>query len=365
VETTLTNQTRLFDLEREIHQLFIEFSFPDVVAEKLLEKYSNQNIPIQNLRLLCTFFMRCGFWGPMLEFLIPMIRKGHPIPWAHLTDCIHLSSDKDDKLNAALFDGAKEFNQLEELARSIFLDQNFPTLRELREKSAQEIRQRFDKKKRELMAKAQILQSQDLNEAENLVMRELIMMAENDSEIIELKKRRRELQHSRLLKQTKNAHRLPLEIYERRTNEEDEIIAVIDENLHQILAEQFAHLPNSSLSPSLAYDFAIMHFFWGHFPSAYTFVRLAPPSANSKWLAAEILLRQRKFLDLLSLLTHYEIQFSNEPESLTAIIYLRAQSYWGLGQKAQALSLMEELVHVQPQYKNAASILTKWRLEVE
>ena len=86
-------------------------------------------------------------------------------------------------------------------------------------------------------------------------------------------------------------------------------------------------------------------------------------NSSTRWLKLELLLCNRRFVEALDLALELEIAEADDPETTFAINYIRAQAFWGLGQKDQALALIESLSRVRPNYRSIHSLKHKWSLE--
>src|SRR5690606_30020977 len=97
------------------------------------------------------------------------------------------------------------------------------------------------------------------------------------------------------------------------------------------------------------------------FETALEIIDLAPIEEEAlAWLRLEALLGCRRFIELLTELTNMEMALSHEPETFFATAYLRAQAFWGLGQKHNAIEVLEGLLASRPHYRAASSLLTLW-----
>ena len=87
----------------------------------------------------------------------------------------------------------------------------------------------------------------------------------------------------------------------------------------------------------------------------------APETFAGEWLKAEILFESGRFLDLLKHVEHIEKNLSTSPESTYGAVYLKAQAYFGLGQKDIAIQMLESLSQIRPAYRSTEALLHQWR----
>ena len=112
--------------------------------------------------------------------------------------------------------------------------------------------------------------------------------------------------------------------------------------------------------PERGLDLTMLFWFLELYPQALIVLEIGSESPGSSWFRIEILLELRRFVDALDELKNLETKFAQDSETPFAIIYLRAQALYGLGQEAQALELMRSLVNVRPEYRSARSFISKW-----
>jgi hypothetical protein len=117
----------------------------------------------------------------------------------------------------------------------------------------------------------------------------------------------------------------------------------------------------------LARDFALQNY-WQDSPDwGLEFIAEARLNPDEKqfqslvWLRCELLLKGRRFLQLLDELDRWEASAANDPDQVVGILYLRAQALFGLGQTVSAIELMEMIASSLPGYRSAGSFLNTWR----
>ncbi|MNL11546.1 hypothetical protein D3C87_1323860 [compost metagenome] len=124
--------------------------------------------------------------------------------------------------------------------------------------------------------------------------------------------------------------------------------------LHDSLIEAAAE------NPELAADLAIAAVMFEMPETALKVLEFAEADASMIWLRMEVLLMARHFIELLNEISKTEVMFAHEPETFFATAYLRAQAFWGLGQKHTAIEVMEGLLISRPHYRAASALLSVW-----
>lgn len=137
--------------------------------------------------------------------------------------------------------------------------------------------------------------------------------------------------------------------------ENTEVVTQIQQHLTQ-LSEQLAHT-----APDQIYNLAIVAMHFELFDLSLSIIEKAPKTFSSEWLKAEILFESGRHLDLLKHIENIEKQLTTTPEATYGATYLKAQAYYGLGQKDIAIQLLESLSQVVPSYRSTEALLHEWK----
>lgn len=109
-----------------------------------------------------------------------------------------------------------------------------------------------------------------------------------------------------------------------------------------------------------ALDLAIAFWFMEDYNRALEILEYAPPGPSAEWMRAETLFHARRFVEALEQLNMLEVKYVENPESMFAVSYLRAQCLQELGQQATALEILQSIVRVRAQYRSAHALILKW-----
>lgn len=109
-----------------------------------------------------------------------------------------------------------------------------------------------------------------------------------------------------------------------------------------------------------AFDLAVAFWFMEDYNRALEILAYAPPGLSSEWMRAEGLFEARRFVEALEQLNLLEVKYVEDPESIFAVSYLRAQCLHELGQHATALEILQSIVRVRAQYRSAHALILKW-----
>ena len=78
------------------------------------------------------------------------------------------------------------------------------------------------------------------------------------------------------------------------------------------------------------------------------------------WLYLEILMINRRYLEVLSLLPAIEKGYSDSPDTFLACTFLRSISLWNLGEKNSAIEVLQAVVEIKPNYRSSDVLLAEW-----
>ena len=126
-----------------------------------------------------------------------------------------------------------------------------------------------------------------------------------------------------------------------------------------LLAE--ATQSHCEMNSSTCYDFAIGFVFMGAYAEALNCLHRESLTPREVWLKAELLLKDHRFVEALEFCNEIEKSFSDLPETAFSSCYLKAQALYGLGDRLNALELLEGLVSVRPDYRSAEIMLRRWK----
>lgn len=330
------------DLEQVIGQLLFKFkSEPDLLNKENITAFAN-------------FLLTTEKYQNLILFVLDHIQEENVyIPWPYFLEALGRSKiTLETQLIEALQTGIADTQMKSEASRSLELSGQIPLLTEWHEERKYNTQKRYKNNKSQLIAQLLILRTQQLLEEEKKLLQQLQKLYPDDYEVAQ--------------QITEQKQRSALDIMKRyspkRKNEfKDEKIEDSDpeliNTLQNILSSLFEHARQDN---SMAFEFAVAAYMFEAYDVAFNILNLSPQTPSSIWFRLELLLKCRRFVELLAELTQVEIFFANEPETFFATAYLRAQALWGLGQKHSAIQVLEGLLISQPQYRAAGALLSIW-----
>ena len=116
----------------------------------------------------------------------------------------------------------------------------------------------------------------------------------------------------------------------------------------------------SQQNPQFCYDLALAFVFMGYPKNGAWILRQSLSSIPERWLYLELLVSSHQYPEALGMISAWEPQCSNKPSMAYALIYLKAQCYYGLGQKEKGKKLLSSIASVRPDYRLASQRLAQW-----
>ncbi len=301
----------------------------------------------------CRFLFLSGHYQKLIEiFLRQAEKKGEnldssSLPWLLLFESIlRLESFIPSYIRSSLFDLMKELDLKPELARSERGRKAIPELQEefdhLRDTSEENIKSL----KHSLFEQARAYDIQNLTDLQKRTLSRIEKIDPTDSRIKTEKQRLIEKSALDVLSRKSMFHQRDI----LRDTSDDEFSEVAALVAKQLQGEQDPH------------EVAVVLATWG-FPqlSLNMIESMAEPTVEGSWLKCDLLHELGRYAELLAFLYTIENSFTEDPETFFKTTYLRAQAFWGLGQKEKAIETMESLLTTKPQYRAGQTLLTLWR----
>lgn len=341
--------------ELEIKAVLDEESDPQLRVDRLLASFQNSepDFSADRITTLARFLLKGGFYKELIEFVLNhWTDKSFPIPWPYFLEAIALSrTEIPPDLSAALLKGIDDSGARQEASRSKALDGMIPAMKAERADRRLQSLKFYRRQKEALLEELMTLRTQQLYEQERRVLETLKKMFPGDADVA------REISNhkNRYALEILNRHRRFKKNLRAESFEQDPQVDKIKPVMEQLLTEAAVD------HRSMAADFAIAAATLDLWETSLEILNLAEDTTPNRWLRLELLLAAGHHVELLQELTSIEIKESGDHETFSATAYLRAQAMWALGQKDQAIEIMESLLAASPQYRSGVSLLTLWR----
>lgn len=342
-------------IELEIQNLLKQTEDLGEVGSRVVSSIesSPDNFTLDNINALSRFLLSAGLQALLIEFVLRHIEnEAFPIPWPYFLEALSsFTGELDEKVIKALVEGIEEDNAQSEAARSLALRQEIQNLGEWRSNRKYRIHKDYLNNKRNLLDQLITLRTQQLYEQEKSLLQRLQKLYPGDSDI------RREV--------NEHKQRYALEILARRTPRGRTITTEelapkdleVEKALEALMISMHEH---AEQMPEMAFDFAIAAFMLEAYEDSLSLLSFSPESDSLIWFRLEVMLKCRRFVELLTALAQVEVIYAHDPETFFATAYLRAQALWGLGQKHTAIEVMEGLLAARPHYRAGSALLSIW-----
>lgn len=117
-----------------------------------------------------------------------------------------------------------------------------------------------------------------------------------------------------------------------------------------------------STNPDLIYQYAIaLTQIELHHEALGILDHINPLSLSQAWLKLYLLKGTEQFLPALEFLDTFDSFQGEETSTTPAVQYERALVYWHLNQTSKALGLLEDLILIHPEFRDASTLIRQWR----
>ncbi|XGC79711.1 hypothetical protein ACES2L_10260 [Bdellovibrio bacteriovorus] len=342
-------------IELEIQNLLNEVTDLDVVCDRIIDylEASPDRFTQDNINALSKFLINSRSYLRLVAFVLRHIdNENFPIPWPYFLESLGLIGEEiDSKTLKALTEGIEEDAAESEASRSRAL-RSLEALGEWRSNRKYKIHKDYLNNKRQLLDQLITLRTQQLYEQEKKLLQRLQKLYPGDKEILhEVGQHKQRYALEILQKRTPKNRGIKTEEYNVKDPEVEKALEALLASLHEY----------AETNPDMAFDFAVAAFMFESYEAALSILEFSPESPALMWFRLEVLLKCRRFVELLNELAKVELALAEDPETFFATAYLRAQALWGLGQKHTAIEVMEGLLASRPHYRAASALIVVWR----
>lgn len=348
-------------LELEINTLFQEGNTLETVCDEMISKYSKLDVlSPSEIESLSHFLTTAGRIDLLFKFYLKCLRRDSvsSFPWGSFHSAyrqVHFNvSDELLDLIERAIQAEKNF---ENAAKSAFLVSALPDLGIYLSNKKQEFETERLQIKTKLISQLNHNRLYQLVEQEEQTLQQLIKIFPEDSEVKLLHQAHLEKKADDILARV----RVPLS---RRVSKR--VVEPVSKETEAFTAQLRLHINTladrlQTESPEQIYNLTLLALQFDLHELSLELINKAPPTFASEWLKAEILFESSRFLDLLKHIEHLEKTMMQTPESTYGAIYLKAQAYYGLGQKDIAIQLLESLSAKISSYRSTDALLHEWK----
>lgn len=337
-------------VEKEIQKMLSKGHTPSSIAQHLLNKRSiSRNT--DNFLAVCRFMYQSGLHNLLIQTAISRLKKKEVVPWAFIIEILETCKIKIPKEKRAFFiKGITEQNQISSIITSHSWDKLHPELVNMKVKEIEQINKEKNYTFVKLMEDLEFIQAQGVLKKEEEILKKLKKIDPENPEIHEKWLQFREKWGRKLIHQKKtyllNKKNISVPPSKKEKNQAEKI----SQSIKTILKK----------TPEKSYDMALLFSFIGYPYLAIQILKDHMNDVSSEWLHLDLLLQSKLYLDCLSFLDIMEIKYSNDPETVFALTYIRAKAYYGLGKKKKAKDILSDMLKVRPNYRLTHSLLKQW-----
>ena len=341
-------------IEKEIQQMLSKDYKATTIAKTLLKK-KNLSQDTDAFLAVCQFMYQSGLYQMLIKTAITRLNKEEIIPWALIIEVLEsqkmdISKDKRD----FFIEGITAQQQIGAMLTSRQWDKYYPELVDMRLAEIKQINEDNNHLYIKLMEDLKFIQSQGVLKKEEEILKKLKEIDPDNPEIQEKWLQFREKWGRNIIHQKKT----------NLLNQSDFSIATSKEEKQQ--AEKIAQSIKEILKKDSksSYDMALFFSFIGYPYLAIQILKDHLDSIASQWLYLDLLLQSELYLDCLNFVDVMEEKYSEDPETVFALTYVRAKAYYGLGKKEKAKSILSDLLAVRPNYRLTYLLLKQWEARV-
>lgn len=294
-----------------------------------------------------------GHWKLLMSALPRFFENRWAIHWGILLEITTQSQlFAEEEIVQSVLKGARKQNLVELLVLSHSWDTQVPEISSFRQSVFEKIEDKARNLKETLWEKLGFLRTQRMVEEEGKLLHKMQRMYPEDKVITS------ELEE---FKDRWARHFLSARSERKSVRWSEHTVTALNEDektwIDTLVEDMKKHI---SKNPSAAYNFAMGLQFMGLHQEALSILLLHPDTPEKNWLRIELLLKARRFVEVLSLSQELEAKYADDPETTFATYYIRALSLKGLGQTSQAIELLRSLISIRPSYRSAQSLLSEW-----
>jgi tetratricopeptide (TPR) repeat protein len=352
---------KLTVLDKKLISFFSSSKTYQEVIEHFFDELSSHTLSLQEQAYVSSFFLLSGGHLQLLEIFKDHLKKKLPLAWNYLVETLSFNGFIFNEESAyKIFEEAKKQNLVHELVKTRRLDPWIPQLAQVREQLFEEKQNQMSHIKEQGLAQVDLYRVQQMEDQELQVLRYLSSVDPHDPVIQsrwnDLNKRRSQ----KLLELKIESRFLTQELQQQQENKKDL------ETQNQLLKTILERVNQDPFNDLLIYNYAIFLTQTDCYDEALILLnRIQNFSQSHIWLKVFLLSATNQFLKALEYLDNIETQspldFFEDGSFVLALQYERALLYWKLNQKSKALMLVEELLQLNPDYRDASTLARQWR----
>lgn len=341
-------------LDDEIHIHLNQGHPPSFICEWIYEKMmaSDYEWSDSNINTFCLFLVKSGRSDLILYFFLKFNKDENlVIPPAFLLIAIKKSFPSISKdLQRIVYSYLNEDNKRwVEASLTKLADAHWPELKENRKKIREQNKQKLVKLRRELIHKFELFSSQNLVEPAKAAIRKLEKVFPRDLEIVKITLKFKEKDAENIFDKHKyKKSRLNLKPIQ------DPEVNIAQAGLSRFIKQEMKALAGFEA------DLVVMCITMEMNELALELFHSSEIIENHVWLYLEVLILNRRNLEVLNLLPTVEKKYAHLADTFLACTFLRSLALWNLGERNTAIEVLQAVVEIKPNYRSSDILLAEW-----
>lgn len=351
------------NLELEIYSLFQDgYTLEQICQDVVIRYEKSEAISSPEIESLSHFLISAGQYELLFKLYNRCLRRDSlaAFPWGYFTLAIEKNLPQiPDLLLDIMVQGIESEPSESSCAKNQLLLQSIPIVSSRLKLESEKFQLEQLENKARLIDQLNQNRLYQLVDQEEQTLQQLVKSYPRDIEVQLLYQAHLEKKADDILLKVKNqafakVRKQKHDISE-YTPEGQEALTQISQHL-QSLSDQL-----TESAPEQIYNLAIVAMHFELYDLGLSIIEKAPKTFSSEWLKAEILFESGRHLDLLKHIEEIETRLATTPEATYGATYLKAQAYYGLGQKDIAIQLLESLSQAVPSYRSTEALLHEWK----
>ncbi|MBY0554171.1 hypothetical protein K2P97_06560 [bacterium] len=348
-------------LELEINTLFQEGNTLETICAEIISKYEKSDVlSPSEAESISHFLTLAGRIDLLFKFYLKCLRKDSlsNFPWGSFAEAYKENEpDLGDDLTDLIESSLADKQNYENASKSPTLVNTLPHLSTYLNTKKNEFEIERLQAKTKLISQLNHNRLYQLNEQEEQTLQQLVKIFPHDNEVKLLHQAHLEKKADDILARvrTPKAKRYSKKVIEIVSKETEEFIQELKKHINT-LADRL-----QTDAPEQIYNLTMLALQFDLHDLALELINKTPKTFASEWLKAEILFESARFLDLLKHIENLEKDMTSTPEATYGAIYLKAQAYYGLGQRDIAIQLLESLSAKVPSYRSTEALIHEWK----
>lgn len=337
-------------LEKRIQQQLKEASGFEASLGELVDDYFDPHLSGLRKRQLSYFLLQAGQMTHVIDRLITDIEAKRPIPWDIFLELYSMNRVRiPQDVAEALIEASMTMDGSQWLGYGYHASKQDKQFQFFRDELFDLVEKQFAERKQNLLDRLEFARQELILEEEKRALDLIEKEFPEALDVASLKEQFQQRWAQEIIRKSKLKSR-----YEPKPRiRKDEDQRRIDSLLKFWLDE-------SAEDSTLRYHLAILMVMAEEYRWALRFIDGAKESVEKDWLKVELLRMAGRHIDALNELDRIELKYADDTESVFAVSFERARNLWELQRKSEAVKIMEQIIHLRPEYRFARHLFDLW-----